>query len=122
MATAGTIHAARKRPLASTAGSDEATSPTKRQRLDISGEVSSGLHGPAESDALPTAGSDGTNYSTFRHYGALASTSVSTLRRVDQALLVAHINAGQQLYVLRIFHLAYKPMGASRAVVAYSGW
>ena len=121
-AAAAAINSARKRPSASTTGYDETTSPTKRRRLDTLREESDELSGPADSDGLPTAESDATSYSTFRYYGALASTSVSCLSRMDHALLMAHTNSGKQLYVLRILRFAYKPMGASRAVVKYCGW
>ncbi|KAK0924459.1 hypothetical protein LTR29_018163, partial [Friedmanniomyces endolithicus] len=78
-AAAAVIQSARKRPLTFTTGYDEITSPTKRRYLEISGQESTEFHGPADSDGLPTAESDGTNHSRFRYFGALASTSVSSL-------------------------------------------
>ncbi|KAK0301730.1 hypothetical protein LTR01_009193, partial [Friedmanniomyces endolithicus] len=74
-AAAAVIQSARKRPLTSPTGYDEITSPTKRRRLEISGQESTEFHGSADSDGLPTAESDGTSHSRFRYFGALASTS-----------------------------------------------
>ncbi|KAK6442637.1 hypothetical protein LTR95_001116 [Oleoguttula sp. CCFEE 5521] len=74
-AAAGLISLARKRPLSSATGYDETTSPTKRRRLDDLAQDFSEIHEPAESDDLPTADSEGTDYSRFRYYGAMASTS-----------------------------------------------
>ncbi|KAK3669704.1 hypothetical protein LTR78_010387 [Recurvomyces mirabilis] len=74
-AAAGLISLARKRPLSSATGYDKTTSPTKRRRLDDLAQDFSEIHEPADSDDLPTADSEGTNYSRFRYYGAMASTS-----------------------------------------------
>ncbi|KAK4551544.1 hypothetical protein LTR86_011107 [Recurvomyces mirabilis] len=80
VAAADLISLARKRPLSSATGYDETTSPTKRRRLDNLAEDFSEIHGPAGSDGFPTADSDGTNYSGFRYYGAMESTSASGVR------------------------------------------
>ncbi|KAK1045424.1 hypothetical protein LTR74_018149 [Friedmanniomyces endolithicus] len=70
-----TIYLGRKRPIASTSEDDETGSPNKRRRLYTLGEESGEFQWAADRDYLPRAESDGTSYSTFRYYGALASTA-----------------------------------------------
>ncbi|KAK0840091.1 hypothetical protein LTS02_017290 [Friedmanniomyces endolithicus] len=71
-----------KRGIASTSGGNEASSPTKRRRLGILDGESEGIDNErakitelARTNFPVTAESDGTDCSSFRYYGALASTS-----------------------------------------------
>ncbi|KAK1088984.1 hypothetical protein LTR33_000282 [Friedmanniomyces endolithicus] len=68
------LRSSRKRAIVDMAGG-EASSPTKCRRLNNLGAELDETNESAGIDFPPTAESDGTEYSRFRHYGALASTS-----------------------------------------------
>ncbi|KAK0972238.1 hypothetical protein LTR54_017622 [Friedmanniomyces endolithicus] len=120
----------RKRGIASTAGDDEASSPTKRRRLDLLDGESDEIDNErakitelARTDFPATAESDGTDCSRFRYYGALASTSVSYDRwsRSERCRLTAI--SGEHRHIFRLISLTWEwtvglPRGSSGEDIA----